>query len=90
MENAGQFIGVSALVILAVIGLLAGGIASFLTGGRHRVAYMLLGVVGAVGLPLILSALGFIAVAAAGLLALLVMAVIGAAILLVLGRLIFR
>ncbi len=74
-------LGAVALIALVLVGLVAGAIAGAVAG-RNRLMYLLLGVGGAVALPFILAALGITAVAAGGLLVLLVVATIGAALVL--------
>ena len=88
MEAFLDTLGAVALSLLVVVGLLVGAIAGFVAG-KNRLLYLILGVVGAVALPFILAALGVTIVAAGGLLVLLVVAAIGAALLLALGRAIF-
>ncbi|MEI4471558.1 GlsB/YeaQ/YmgE family stress response membrane protein [Frigidibacter sp. MR17.24] len=84
-----QAFGVTALVLLAVVGLLAGWFAGLVTG-RNRVKFMVLGVIGALVAPVVLALAGVTAVAAAGVVALVLAALVGAAVLLGLGALIFR
>jgi uncharacterized membrane protein YeaQ/YmgE (transglycosylase-associated protein family) len=83
MEAFLDTLGAVALIALVVVGLAAGAIAGAVAG-RHRILYLILGVVGAVTLPFILAALGVTVVAAGGLLLLLVVAAIGAALVLAL------
>lgn len=83
MEAFLDALGAVALIALVVVGLAAGAIAGAVAG-RNRVMYLVLGVVGAVALPFILAALGVTVVAAGGLLVLLAIAAIGAALVLAL------
>ncbi len=83
MEAFLDTLGAVALIALVVVGLAAGAIAGAVAG-RNRLLYLVLGVVGAVALPFILAALGITVVAAGGLLVLLVVAAIGAALVLAL------
>lgn len=89
MEEFMQGVGVVGLVVLAVVGLAAGWIASQVSGGRHRGRYMLIGLVSAIAAPLLLVALGVTVLAASGLVAMVVAALIGAVIVLFLARLLF-
>ncbi len=88
MESFLDAVGAISLIVLILIGLVAGWIAGQLTG-RNTVGYMLLGVVGAVALPFVLAAFGIGIIAAGGLLVLLIVAAIGAIALIALGQLIF-
>ena len=88
METFMQALGVGALVLLAIIGLVVGMIAGALLG-RRKLVYGLAGAVGAVALPFVLVALGVTALAGASLVLLLVVGVIGAVILMLLVRMFF-
>ena len=88
MEGFFDALGALSLSLLVLIGLLAGFIAGKLMG-RSTVLYMVFGVIGAVALPFLLAALGLGLVAAGGLLVLLVIAAIGAMILIAVCRMIF-
>ena len=88
MEAFLDALGFVSIVFLVVVGLLAGWIAATVAGG-HRVRYMALGVVGALALPFVLAALGIGVLAAGGLILLLVVAAIGAAIVLAIAKAIF-
>ena len=88
METFMQALGVGALVLLAIIGLVVGMIAGALLGQR-KLVYGLAGAVGAVALPFVLVALGVTALAGASLVLLLVVGVIGAVILMLLVRMFF-
>ncbi|MCB1332557.1 MAG: GlsB/YeaQ/YmgE family stress response membrane protein [Roseivivax sp.] len=84
------FAGLSAVtgVLLIVIGLIAGWIAGRIAG-RNKALYMVIGVIGALVTPFILAAVGATVLAAGGIVAILFAALVGAAILLVLGKLVF-
>ncbi len=82
-------IGVLALVLLVVIGLLAGWIAGQVAG-RNRALYLILGVVAAVATPFVLAALGLGVLAAGGILLILVVAAVGALVVLAIARAILR
>ncbi|MGP3699155.1 GlsB/YeaQ/YmgE family stress response membrane protein [Rhodobacter sp. NSM] len=88
MEDVIQGIGVVGVVVLALVGLLAGWLASYVSGGRHRGRYMLIGLAGALAAPFLLIALGVTVLAASGLVAMIVAALIGAVIVLLIARLI--
>lgn len=89
MEGFLEGLGVTALVLLAIIGALSGVIAGYIAGNRMGL-YILLGVVGAVALPFILAALGLTALAAGGLIVLGLVALVGAVIVLAIGRAILK
>ena len=84
------FAGLSAFtgVLLIVIGLIAGWIAGRIAG-RNKALYMVIGVIGALVTPFILAAVGATVLAAGGIVAILFASLVGAAILLVLGKLVF-
>ncbi|GGL69131.1 hypothetical protein [Wenxinia marina] len=88
MEAFFEALGWVAFVLLVLIGLAAGWIAGMLAG-RNRLAYLALGVIGAIAAPLILFALGVTALAAGGVILILIVAAVGAALLLALGRAVF-
>lgn len=88
MEGFLDALGVVALLLLVAIGLLAGWLAGAVAG-RRRGLYLLLGVAGAVAAPFILAALGVGILAAGSLVALVLVAVLGAALILVLARVLF-
>ncbi|WP_143057994.1 GlsB/YeaQ/YmgE family stress response membrane protein [Loktanella fryxellensis] len=75
-----QVIGWSAVILLAIVGLVAGLIAAVVTGGS-KAKFILGGIVGAVALPFVLALLGVTAIIGTGLLVILVIGVVGAAIL---------
>ena len=89
MEAFLEGLGTAALILLAIIGALSGVIAGFIAG-RRMPLYIVLGVAGAVALPFILAALGVTALAAGGLLLLGFVALVGAVIVLAIGRAIMR
>ncbi|MCB1353882.1 MAG: GlsB/YeaQ/YmgE family stress response membrane protein [Rhodobacteraceae bacterium] len=89
MEGFLQAIGGIGLVLLVVIGLLAGWLASVVAGGRNRAGYLVLGVLAAVATPFVLAAIGVGVLAAGGLAAILVAAIFGAVVVLVLAKFIF-
>ncbi len=86
MEDLLQGLGVAALVLLALIGLLAGWLASVVAGGRHRPTYLIVGVLAAIATPFVLAALGITLLAAGGLILVLIAAAIGAVLVLALVR----
>ena len=88
MEAFLDALGAVALILLILVGLAAGAIAGFVAG-RNKLLYLVLGVVGAIALPFILAALGITAIAAGGLIVILIVAAIGAALVLAIGRAIF-
>lgn len=89
MEGFFEAIGWVAAVFLVLVGLLAGWLASVVSGGRHRGRYMAIGVVGALLAPAVLAAVGVGVLAAGGLVAILVAAAIGAVLVLVIAKAIF-
>ncbi|MXQ09120.1 GlsB/YeaQ/YmgE family stress response membrane protein [Alphaproteobacteria bacterium GH1-50] len=89
MEGFLDALGAVTLIVLAVIGAASGVIAGLIAGQRMPL-YILLGIAGAVALPFILAALGVTALAAGGLLLIAFVALIGAVIVLAIGRAIMR
>lgn len=87
MEGFFEALGFIGLVVLVVIGLVAGLIASAVAGGRNRGLYMVVGVLAAIATPFILALVGITVLAASGLVAILLVAIIGAAVVLVLVEL---
>jgi uncharacterized membrane protein YeaQ/YmgE (transglycosylase-associated protein family) len=81
MEGVLQALGVIGLVLLAVIGLLAGLIASLVAGG-DRGKYIVIGIAAAIAAPFVLALVGIGVIAAYGVAAILVAAIIGAGIVL--------
>ena len=88
MESVLQAIGTVGLIFLVLVGLLAGWIASVVSGGRHKAAYLAIGVVGALVTPFIVALLGGAVLAAGGLLAIIAIALVGAVIVLIIGKMI--
>ncbi|MGR3465230.1 GlsB/YeaQ/YmgE family stress response membrane protein [Limimaricola sp.] len=86
MEELLQGIGIVALVVLALVGLAVGWLASLISGGRRRALYMVVGALAAMATPFVLAALGVTVLAAGGLLLVVVVALIGAALALALLR----
>ena len=88
MEAFVEAVGWTVFILLVLVGLVAGIIAGWVAG-RDKVMYMILGVIGAVALPIVLVGLGVGLLAAGGILAVLFFALVGAVILLALGRAVF-
>lgn len=88
MEEFLNGVGIFVLIVMALIGLIAGWIAGSVAG-RNKGLYIALGVIGAVALPFILAALGIGILAAGGVLLVLVAALAGAVVVLVIGKMIF-
>lgn len=88
MEAFLDALGATALVMLVIVGAVAGLVAGFIAG-RNKLLYVIMGIGGAVALPFILAALGVTVLAAGGLLLLLFIALVGAVIVLAVGRAIF-
>lgn len=88
MEGFLNALGIVTLLLIAVIGLIAGWIAGAVAG-RNRALYMALGLVGALAAPFVLAALGIGALAAAGVVAILAVALAGAVLVLIVGKLLF-
>ncbi|MEQ3624400.1 MAG: GlsB/YeaQ/YmgE family stress response membrane protein [Celeribacter sp.] len=89
METFFEAVGWFSLILLILIGLGAGYIASIISGGRNRVKYMVIGVLGALMAPLIAALLGVGLLAAGGVLIVLVLALVGAVVLVGLAKIIF-
>jgi uncharacterized membrane protein YeaQ/YmgE (transglycosylase-associated protein family) len=89
LEGFFEAIGAVGLFLLILVGLLAGWIASVVAGGRHRVRYLAIGVIAALVTPFVLAAVGIGLLAAGGLLAVLVAALLGAVLVLVIAKLMF-
>lgn len=89
MEGFMEGLGAVSLIILVVIGAVAGWIASLLAGG-HKLRFILLGITGAVILPFVLAALGLGVLAAGGVLVIGLVALVGAIIVLLIARAIFK
>jgi uncharacterized membrane protein YeaQ/YmgE (transglycosylase-associated protein family) len=89
MEGFLEAIGWAGLIVLAIIGLVAGWLASMVAGGRNRAKYLVIGVLAALATPFVLAAVGIGLLAAGGLLAVLFAGIFGAVVVLVLARMIF-
>jgi uncharacterized membrane protein YeaQ/YmgE (transglycosylase-associated protein family) len=85
LEGLLEVLGIVGLVLLVVIGVLAGLIASLIAGGS-RGKYVVVGVLAAIGAPFVLALIGIGVLAAYGIAAILVAAVIGAGIVLLIVR----
>lgn len=85
METFLEVIGWTTIVLLVVIGLVAGLIGAVVTGGS-KAKFIIGGILGAIALPFVLAALGVTAVIGAGLLAILAVGVIGAVVIVVLVK----
>ncbi|UOM36644.1 GlsB/YeaQ/YmgE family stress response membrane protein [Acuticoccus sp. I52.16.1] len=90
MEEFFQALGTIGLIFLVVVGVLAGFLASAVQGGRNKVRNIVVGVVGALLLPLIVAVLATGVLAAGGLVLILLVALVGAVAVLAIVRLIFR
>ncbi len=90
MEEFLQALGWLGLIFLVVVGVLAGLIASSVEGGRNTGRNIAVGVVGALLLPVLFALLATGVLAAGGLILIVVVALIGAAAVLAIVRLIFR
>jgi uncharacterized membrane protein YeaQ/YmgE (transglycosylase-associated protein family) len=89
MEGFFEALGAIGLILLILLGLAAGWIASAATGGRHKARYLALGVAAALAVPFLLAAIGVGILAAGGLLAILAAAALGAVLVLLIARAIF-
>lgn len=89
MEGFLDALGATALVLLVIVGALAGAIAGKIAGKRMPL-YVVVGIVAAVATPFVLAALGIGILAAGGLLVILVVALIGAAVVLAIVRAIVK
>jgi uncharacterized membrane protein YeaQ/YmgE (transglycosylase-associated protein family) len=89
VEGFLEALGTIGLILLIVVGLLAGWIASAIAGGRHRTRYLVAGVLAALATPFLLAAIGVGVLAAGGLLVILLAAAVGAVLVLLLARAIF-
>ncbi len=85
MEGFLDTIGVVVLVLLAGVGAAAGMLAGKVAG-RNMALYVIVGIVAAIATPFMLAALGVGILAAGGVLLLLVVAAIGAVLVLALVR----
>lgn len=89
MEGFLEAVGWVGLIVLSLIGLVAGWLASVVAGGRNRPKYLIIGVLAALATPFVLAALGLGVLAAGGLLAILFAGVLGAVVVLILAKTIF-
>lgn len=89
METFFQAIGYTGLGLLALTGLLAGLIATRVSGGSHLARNMIVGVIGALAVPVVLTGLGVGIIVAGGLVAMLVAALVGAIFVLLIARMVF-
>lgn len=90
MEEVLRIIGTVGLVLLVIIGALAGLIASTLAGGENRGLYLAIGIATAVAAPFLLVLVGAGVLAAYGLAAILVAAAVLAVVVLVIARLVVK
>jgi uncharacterized membrane protein YeaQ/YmgE (transglycosylase-associated protein family) len=90
MEQIFQTLGVIGFIILLAAGAMAGLIASMLEGGRNKPRNVVIGVVGALLLPFLVALAAAGALAAGGLLLIVFLALVGAVVVLVIARLLFR
>ncbi len=86
MEDLLSGLGFAVLILLALVGLALGWLTSAVTGGRSRALFMIVGALAAVATPFVLAALGVAVLAAGGLLLVLLVAALGAALVLALVR----
>lgn len=84
-----QALGLVGLVVLVAIGALAGYLASFVTGRRRLARNVAIGVAAALATPFLLALVGVGILAAGGLAAILVAALLGAVVVLALAKAIF-
>ncbi len=85
MEDFLQGLGAVAFTLLALAGLVVGALAGALTG-RSKVLYAVIGAVAAIATPFLLAAIGVTVVAAGGVLLVIVVGAIGAALVVALVR----
>ncbi|KAA9005738.1 GlsB/YeaQ/YmgE family stress response membrane protein [Histidinibacterium aquaticum] len=81
MEGFLEGLGIIAIILLIIVGVIAGYLAALVSGGNKGL-YVLVGVIAALASPFILALLGVGALAAGGLILLLIVGAIGAAIVL--------
>ncbi len=89
METFFEAIGYIGLAMLAGTGLLAGLIATRVSGGGHLVRNMIVGMIGALAVPVVLTGLGVGIIVAGGLVAMLMAALVGAVFVLLIARMVF-
>ncbi|UWQ21807.1 GlsB/YeaQ/YmgE family stress response membrane protein [Jannaschia sp. W003] len=85
MEGFFEGLGIAALVVLALIGLVIGALAGKVTG-RSVALYALVGAAAAIATPFVLAALGVTVLAAGGLLLVAFVGAVGAAVVVALVR----
>ncbi len=90
MEDLLSGLGFAVLILLALVGLALGWLTSAVTGGRSRALFMIVGALAAVATPFVLAALGVAVLAAGGLLLVLLVAALGAALVLAFLRALAR
>ncbi|GGC16391.1 hypothetical protein GCM10011363_35970 [Marivita lacus] len=90
MEQFFQALGTVGFLILLAAGVIAGLIASMLQGGRNKPRNVAIGVVGALLLPFLVALAAAGALAAGGLMLIVILALVGAVLVLVIAQLIFR
>lgn len=88
METFLDTLGLITLILLGAIGLIAGLIAGRIAG-RNKALYAVVGIAAALATPFVLAALGIGVLAAGSILVLLLVGLAGAAVVLVLVRMIF-
>jgi uncharacterized membrane protein YeaQ/YmgE (transglycosylase-associated protein family) len=89
MQAFFEAIGYIGLGMLALTGLLAGLIATKVSGGGQAARNMIVGVIGALAIPVILTGLGVGVIVAGGLAAMLIAALIGAVFVILIARMVF-
>ena len=89
MQTFFEVIGYTGLGMLALTGLLAGLIATRVSGGGHAVRNMIVGVIGALTVPVLLTGLGIGVIVAGGVVAMIMAALIGAVFVLLIVRMVF-
>lgn len=90
MEAFFQALGVIGLIVLLATGVLAGVIATRIQGGRHLGRNVVIGVLGALLLPVLVALLAAGVLAAGGLLLILLLAALGAVVVLLVAQIIGR
>ncbi len=90
VEEFFQALGTIGLIFLIVVGVLAGLLASAAQGGRNKLRNIVVGVIGALVLPLLVAILATGVLAAGGIILILVVALVGAVAVLAIVRLLFR
>ncbi|CTQ33259.1 hypothetical protein [Jannaschia rubra] len=89
MEEFLQGLGMVAFTLLVLTGLVVGALAGALTG-RSKLLYALIGAVAAIATPFLLAALGITVLAAGGVLLVLVVGAVGAAVVVAIVRAVSR